>query len=130
VTPDRARFAGHYRLRVGLEAVAAGSRNELGIGEVSPRPSARCSLQDTDVPIEHIVGVDNVDRRLLARFEASHEHERARRELLPPEWLNADRAPADHLGDVFGALVDRAREHVRTQREAAGRRDRERQSQA
>jgi hypothetical protein len=76
------------------------------------------------------VSVDNVDRRLLARFEASHAQERARRELLPPEWLNADRAPVDHLGDVFGALVERAREHVRAQRDAADRRDRERQSQA
>jgi hypothetical protein len=76
------------------------------------------------------VGSDNVDRRLLARFEASRAQERARRELLPPEWLNADRAPADHLGDVFGELVERAREHVRAQRDAAARRDRERQSQA
>ena len=70
------------------------------------------------------MGVDNVDLRLLARFEASHEHERARRELLPPGWLNADRAPADALRDVFGALVEQAREHVRVQREAAARDDR------
>jgi hypothetical protein len=76
------------------------------------------------------VGVDNVDRRLLSLFEASQEYERARRELLPPEWLNADRAPADHLGEVFDALVERAREYVTSQRDAADRRDRERQSQA
>ena len=80
---------------------------------------------DTDV-----VGSDNVDRRLISRFEASQEHERARRELLPPEWLNADRAPADHLGEVFDTLLERAREHVRAQRDAADRRDRKRQSQA
>ena len=83
------------------------------------------SPADTDV-----VGVDNVDRRLVALFEASQEHERARRELLPPEWLNADRAPADHLGEVFDTLVERAREYVRTQRDAADRRERESQSQA
>lgn len=73
---------------------------------------------------------NNVDRRLLARFEASRAHERARRELLPPEWLNADRAPADHLDEVFGELVERAREYVSAQRDAADLQDRERQSQA
>ena len=83
------------------------------------------SPADTDV-----VGVDNVDRRLVALFEASQEHERARRELLPPEWLNADRAPADHLGEVFDELVERAREYVRAQRDGADHKDRERQSQA
>ena len=80
---------------------------------------------DTDV-----VDVDNVDRRLVRLFEASQAHERARRELLPPEWLNADRAPADHLGEVFDELVERAREYVRAQRDGADRQDRERQSQA
>jgi len=74
--------------------------------------------------------VDNVDRRLVRLFEASQAHERARRELLPPEWLNADRAPADHLGEVFDELVERAREYVRAQRDGADRQDRERQSQA
>ena len=73
--------------------------------------------------------VDNVDRRLVSLFEASQQHERARRELLPPAWLNADRAPADHLGEVFDTLVERAREHVIAQRDAAARRGR-RQSQA
>jgi hypothetical protein len=65
------------------------------------------------------MSVDNVDRRLLARFEASREHERARRELLPPEWINADRDPADRLDDVFVEVLERARERVRSQREAA-----------
>ena len=91
-----------------------------GIGVTHARPPA-----DTDT-----VGVDNVDRRLVRLFEASQAHERARRELLPPEWLNADRAPADHLGEVFDELVERAREYVRAQRDGADRRDRERQSQA
>lgn len=60
---------------------------------------------------------DNVDRRLLPRFEASVEHERARRELLPPVWLNAERGPAEGLGDLFDEVLERARERVRAQRE-------------
>ncbi len=90
------------------------------IGVTDARPPA-----DTD-----IVSVDNVDRRLVRLFEASQAHDRARRELLPPEWLNADRAPADHLGEVFDELVERAREYVRAQRDGADRQDRDRQSQA
>lgn len=64
------------------------------------------------------MGVDNVDRRLLSRFEASVEHERARRELLPSTWINAEPGPADRLGDLFDDVLDRARERVRAQREA------------
>ena len=60
---------------------------------------------------------DNVDRRLLARFEASVAHERARRELLPPEWLNAVPSPIDRLDDLFAEVLERARERVRLQRE-------------
>ena len=67
------------------------------------------------------MGADNVDRRLLPRFEASVEHERARRELLPPVWLNANRAPADGLGDLFDEVLERARERVRSQRAQAVR---------
>ena len=44
------------------------------------------------------------------------EH-RARRELLPPEWLNAVPNPTDHLGDLFTEVLERARERVRSQRE-------------
>lgn len=62
------------------------------------------------------MGADNVDRRLLPRFEASFEHERARRELLPPVWLNSDRGSAEGLGDLFDAVLERARERVRSQR--------------
>ena len=61
---------------------------------------------------------DNVDRRLLPRFEASMEHERARRELLPPVWISADPEPADRLGDLFEDVLARARERIRAQREA------------
>ena len=70
-------------------------------------------------PTSISMAADNVDRRLLARFEASREHERARRELLPPEWLNAEREPAEHLEDLFVVVLERAREHVRAQRAAA-----------
>lgn len=63
------------------------------------------------------MAVDNVDRRLLARFEASVEHERARRELLPPVWLNAERTPAEGLGDLFDEVLERVRERVRAQRD-------------
>ena len=61
---------------------------------------------------------DNVDRRLLARFEAGKEHERARRELLPPAWLNAESAEDDEPGNLVADVIERARDHVRAQREA------------
>jgi hypothetical protein len=64
------------------------------------------------------MGTDNVDRRLLSRFEASMEHERARRELLPPEWISAEHETTDRLGDLFEDVLARARERVRLQREA------------
>ena len=46
------------------------------------------------------MGIDNVDRRLLARFEASREHERVRRELLPPVWISADVDDTGPLGEL------------------------------
>jgi hypothetical protein len=62
------------------------------------------------------MGTDNVDRRLLARFEGSVAFERARRELLPPMWLNAEPQPAEQLEDLFDDVLIRARERVRAQR--------------
>jgi hypothetical protein len=73
---------------------------------------------------------DNVDRSLVELFEASREHQRARRELLPPEWLNAERDPADHLAKAFEEVVARAYEHVRSRREAVRPGERSAQSQA
>lgn len=63
---------------------------------------------------------ENVDRRLLGRFEASLEHERARRQLLPPVWINAEPGPepGERLATVFDDVLERARERVRAQREA------------
>ena len=60
--------------------------------------------------------MDNVDERLLARFEASWERERARRDVLPAAWLRSELEPADRLGDIFDDVLDRARERVRAQR--------------
>jgi hypothetical protein len=64
------------------------------------------------------MGSDNVDRRLLAQFQASVEHERARRELLPPQWISAEPSPSERLGDLFEDVLARARERVRSQRDA------------
>jgi hypothetical protein len=66
------------------------------------------------------MAIDNVDRRLLARFEASAAHERARRDLLPPEWLNAEPEiqPGERLGELFDDVLERARERVQTERES------------
>ena len=61
--------------------------------------------------------IDNVDRRLLARFEGSVAFERARRELLPPMWLIAEPQPAEQLEDLFDDVLIRARERVRAQRD-------------
>ena len=60
--------------------------------------------------------MSNVDERLLARFEASWERERTRREVLPASWLASEREPTDRLGDIFDDVLERARERVRTQR--------------
>jgi hypothetical protein len=57
-----------------------------------------------------------VDDRLLARFEASWERERAQRVHLPGNWLESDREPMEHLGDIFDDVLARARERVRAQR--------------
>lgn len=63
---------------------------------------------------------DNVDRRLLSRFAESAAHERARRELLPPEWINAEPKP-EGPGEPFEDLLERAHERVRAQRAALER---------
>ena len=60
--------------------------------------------------------MDNVDDRLLSRFEASWERERERREVLPPAWLESELRPDEHLGDLFDDVLERARARVRAQR--------------
>ena len=37
-------------------------------------------------------------------------------QVLPATWLEWERQPADHLGDLFDDVLDRARERVRAQR--------------
>ena len=64
---------------------------------------------------------DNVDRRLLARFEVAREHERARRELLPPAWINSQPAQDDGAGDLVAEVLERARDRIRAEREALER---------
>jgi hypothetical protein len=36
--------------------------------------------------------------------------------VLPPTWLEWERQPSDHLGDLFDDVLERARERVRAQR--------------
>ena len=66
------------------------------------------------------MGADNVDRRLLEQFQASWEHQRVRRELLPPVWLNAEPGDDGPLADLFEDVLERARARIRTEREALG----------
>jgi len=91
---------------------------------MSDRP--KCSSAEGDLPIGTSMGRDNVDRRLVERFEASWEHQRARRELLPPVWINADVEGAGPLGELFEDVLLRAREHVRREREAVAVAERDR----
>lgn len=67
------------------------------------------------------MSIDNVDRRLVARFEAAREYERARRKLLPPAWINAEPAQDDDPGDLVAEVLERARDHVRARRESLER---------
>ena len=64
------------------------------------------------------MGADNVDRRLLDRFQASWEHQRVRRELLPPVWINAEPNDDGPLADLFEDVIERARERIRMERAA------------
>jgi hypothetical protein len=64
------------------------------------------------------MGDDNVDHRLLERFQASWEHQRVRRELLPPVWINAEPSDDGPLGDLFEDVLERARARIRMEREA------------
>jgi hypothetical protein len=64
------------------------------------------------------MGDDNVDHRLLERFQASWEHQRVRRELLPPVWINAEPSDDGPLGDLFEDVLERARARIRMERES------------
>jgi len=61
---------------------------------------------------------DNVDRRLQAHWEACLGRRDEARFLLPQEWAEGNRAPGDHLGDLFDDVLERARERIVSQRAA------------
>ena len=52
------------------------------------------------------------------RFSSVYLLERARRELLPSVWINADVEGSGPLGELFEDVLARAQEHVRREREA------------
>jgi hypothetical protein len=66
---------------------------------------------------------DNVDRRLLQHWEACHTRREEARRLLPREWADGGRPAADHLGDLFDDVLERARERIVTQRETLDQRE-------
>ncbi len=68
---------------------------------------------------------DNVDRRLQAHWESCRARRDEARGLLPREWAESDRAPADHLGDLFDDVLERARERIVSQRAALDERERQ-----
>jgi len=61
---------------------------------------------------------DNVDERLLARFEESWERQQEARRVLPAKWLADTRPAAQQLNDVFLDLISTARDRVADEREA------------
>ncbi len=66
---------------------------------------------------------DNVDRRLQTHWESCLERRDEARVLLPREWAESNRAPGDHLGDLFDDVLERARERIVSQRAALDSRD-------
>jgi hypothetical protein len=67
--------------------------------------------------------LDNVDRRLQAHWESCRAHRDEARRLLPRAWVGDGRAPADHLGDLFDDVLERARERIVSERAALERRE-------
>jgi hypothetical protein len=65
---------------------------------------------------------DNVDSRLLARFEESWERQETARRLLPKRWLDDARPGAQLLNELFVDVLERAHERVASERELLERR--------
>jgi len=61
---------------------------------------------------------DNVDRRLQAHWESCRARQDEARALLPRAWAESRRPAADHLGDLFDDVLDRARDRIIAQRAA------------
>jgi hypothetical protein len=74
-----------------------------------------------EVPIS--LGVrDNVDVRLLGRFQQSWARQDAARRLLPAKWLTDTRPAAQELNELFLDLLESARGRVEQERAALGER--------
>jgi hypothetical protein len=65
---------------------------------------------------------DNVDSRLLARFEQSWNRQEAARRLLPERWLQDARPGAQLLNELFVNVLERAHERVAAERALLDRR--------
>ncbi len=66
---------------------------------------------------------DNVDLRLLDRFERSWARQEEARRILPARWLADERPAAQQLNELFLDLIEQARTRVDDARAAvAGRR--------
>ena len=61
---------------------------------------------------------DNVDDRLLGRFERSWERQNEARRLLPEKWLADKRPAAQQLNELFLDLLAGARTRVADERDA------------
>ena len=68
------------------------------------------------------MGVDNVDRRLVALFEAIRSTSARGGSCPRPSGSTRIERPPTTSREVFDTLVERARDYVRTQRDAADRR--------
>ena len=66
---------------------------------------------------------DNIDERLLDRFQQSWERQKEARRVLPPKWLADTRPAAQQLNELFLDLLTNARDRVADEREALGQRN-------
>jgi hypothetical protein len=73
---------------------------------------------DADTPTVR----DNVDERLLGRFQDSWERQDNARRLLPDKWLNDKRPAAQELNELFLDLLSRAHDRIDDERAALAER--------
>jgi len=60
---------------------------------------------------------DNVDGRLLARFQESCRRQEEARQLLPQRWLEDGRPAAQELNEIFVDVLARFRDRLQRERE-------------
>ncbi len=65
---------------------------------------------------------DNVDLRLLDRFERSWARQEEARRILPARWLADERPAAQQLNELFLDLIERAHARVDDERAAVAER--------